>query len=204
MNRMWIAVFGVAILAVSAFSIYIDQGSERKSVSAAKQEAVFSMLAKRAALPDARFTDGDGRPMRLSDFRGKTILLNVWATWCAPCRKEMPALERLQAKLRGSAFEVVALSIDRGGATAVKSFYEELDIKDLRVYVDATAQAFSEFNAIGLPTTLLIDAQGREIGRKVGPAEWDSPEVVKVIEKYVEMPTVSATAEAAHGLPSKQ
>jgi thiol-disulfide isomerase/thioredoxin len=191
MNRMWIAVSGVAVLAVSAFSIYIDQGSERKNVSTAKQEAVFSMLAKRAALPDVRFTDGDGRSVRLSGFRGKTILLNIWATWCAPCRKEMPALERLQAKLGGPAFEVVALSIDRGGATAVKSFYEELGIKDLRVYVDATAQAPSEFNAIGLPTTLLIDAQGREIGRKVGPAEWDSPEVVRVIQKYLETPTAS-------------
>jgi thiol-disulfide isomerase/thioredoxin len=191
MIRMWIAVFGVAVLAVSAFSIYIDQGSERKNVSAAKQEAVFSVRGKHATLPDVSFTDGDGRPMRLSDFRGKTILLNVWATWCAPCREEMPALDRLQAKLGSPGFEVVALSIDRGGAVAVWGFYEKLGIQKLRIYVDATAQASSDLNAIGLPTTLLVNAEGREIGRKIGPAEWDSPEVVRVIQKYLETPTAS-------------
>lgn len=195
MNRVWIAALGAATLAISAISIYVDQRSpspDRNSVSAANQGEVFSLLGKRATLPDVSFVDGGGGPMRLSDFRGKTILLNVWATWCAPCRKEMPALDRLQAKLGGPGFEVLALSIDRDGAPAVKSFYEELDIKELRIYVDPTAQASSDLAAIGLPTTLLVDPQGREIGRKVGPAEWDSPEVVKVIQKYLETPVASA------------
>jgi len=197
MNRGWIAALGAAALVVSAFSIYIDQRSpspDRNSVSAATQGGVFSLLDKRAPLPDVSFVDGGGRPVRLSDFRGKTILLNIWATWCAPCRKEMPVLDRLQTKLGGPGFEVVALSIDRGGAVAVKSFYEELDIKELRIYVDATAQATSDLRAIGLPTTLLVDPQGREIGRKVGPAEWDSPEVVKLIRKYLETPAASASS----------
>ncbi|MGQ0749139.1 MAG: TlpA family protein disulfide reductase [Betaproteobacteria bacterium] len=188
MYRAWIAAFGVVALAVSAFSIYLAQRSPppgRESVSAVAEKGVFSVLAKPTTLPDVTFTDGEGRSMRLSNFRGKTILLNVWATWCAPCRKEMPALERLQARLGGPGFQVVAVSIDRGGAVAVKSFYEELAIEELRIYVDTTIQVSSNLNAIGLPTTLLIDAQGREIGRKVGPAEWDSPEVVKMIEKYL-------------------
>lgn len=195
MNRVWLAVFGAAALIVSALSIYLDQRSpspDRNSVSAAVQEGVFSLLDRRAVLPDVSFVEGEGRPMRLSDFRGKTILLNVWATWCPPCRREMPALDRLQAKLGGPGFEVVALSIDRGGAQAVKSFFEELNIRELRIYADPTTQASSDLSAIGLPTTLLIDPQGREIGRKVGPAEWDSPEVVKVIQKYLETPVASA------------
>jgi thiol-disulfide isomerase/thioredoxin len=198
MNRVWLAAFGAAVLIIAALNIYLEQGSsslERKNVSASRQGNVFSLLTKRAKLPDVAFVDGDGRATKLSDFRGKTILLNVWATWCAPCRKEMPALDRLQAKLGDAGFEVVALSIDRGGAWAVKSFYEELGIEGLRVYVDATARASSDLGAIGLPTTLLIDPQGREIGRKVGPAEWDSSDVVKAIRSYLETPEASASVQ---------
>lgn len=188
MNRRWIAALGVAVLFVSALGIYLDQRSPAPDRGSGKRESVFNISSPRAALPEVSFADGDGRPIRLSDFRDKTILLNIWATWCPPCRKEMPALERLQGMLGGPAFEVVALSIDAGGATAVKSFYEELDIRKLRVYVDPTTRASSELNVIGLPTTLLIDARGREIGRKIGPAEWDSPEVVKAIRKYLDAP----------------
>ncbi len=197
MNRVWLGALGAAVLVIAAINIYLEQGSsspEGKNLSASKQGALFTLQTKRAKLPDIAFVDGDGRPMRLSDFRGKTILLNIWATWCTPCRKEMPALDRLQAKLGGDRFEVVALSIDHGGASAVKRFYEELAIQKLRVYVDATTRASSDLGTIGVPTTLLVDPHGREIGRKVGPAEWDSPEVMKVIRKYLETPAAGASA----------
>src|SRR5712692_6731596 len=134
-----------------------------------------------------QFEDADGRPRSLTDFRGKVVLLNIWATWCVPCRKEMPTLDRLQAKLGGSDFQVVALSIDRGGVPVVKQFYEELGLKSLGIYVDQSGQAASVLGALGIPTTLLVDREGREIARKLGPAEWDSPDVIDVIRQHLRL-----------------
>ena len=97
------------------------------------------------------------------------VLLNLWATWCVPCRKEMPALDRVQARLGGPDFEVVAMSIDRKGLPAVQAFYAELGLKALAIHVDGSGGAASQLGALGLPTTLLVDAQGYEVGRAVGP-----------------------------------
>src|SRR3546814_2217971 len=104
------------------------------------------------------------------------ILLNIWATWCGPCREEMPTLDRLQARLGGPDFEVVALSIDRAGIAVVSEFYDEIRVQHLAEYIDESAKAAGQLNAVGLPTTLLIDREGQEIGRQVGPAEWDAHE----------------------------
>jgi thiol-disulfide isomerase/thioredoxin len=136
-------------------------------------------------IPDVRFTDGEGRPRTLADFRGKVVLLNVWAAWCVPCRKEMPTLDRLQAALGGGGFEVVALSIDRPGAEAVKTFYSEIGVQHLAVNVDASGEALSALAATGLPTTILIDAEA-ELGRLMGPAEWDAPDMVAFLKSVVE------------------
>ena len=135
--------------------------------------------------PEVRFTDGDDRPMALADFRGRIILLNLWATWCTPCREEMPTLDRLQGFLGGPDFEVVALSIDHDGVAAVRKFYQEIGIKHLRIYNDPTTEAATRLNVLGIPGTLLIDREGREIGRALGPAEWDAPEVVEAIRKHL-------------------
>jgi thiol-disulfide isomerase/thioredoxin len=137
-------------------------------------------------LPRVPFTDGGWRELTLEAFRGKVVLLNIWATWCVPCREEMPTLDRLQAKLGGPDFQVVALSIDQEGIFAVKKFYEELALESLDIYVDDSMRAPSLLGVIGIPATLLIDREGREIGRKLGPAEWDSEEVVTLIRRYVE------------------
>ncbi|WP_336174599.1 TlpA family protein disulfide reductase [Ensifer sp. MJa1] len=138
------------------------------------------------AVPDVRFSDGVGRPRALADFRGKVVLLNIWATWCLPCREEMPTLDRLQAALGGDRFEVVALSIDRGGVDAVKKFYAEIDIQHLAIHVDTSSQVGFAVATAGLPTTLLIDAEGRELGRLIGPAEWDAPDMVAFLKSVVE------------------
>ncbi len=135
-----------------------------------------------------KFIDGDLKAASLSDFRGKIVLLNIWATWCVPCRAEMPTLERLQQSLGGPEFEVVALSIDQEGVPVVKKFYQELGITRLRIFVDPTMRAPQELGAIGVPTTLLVDREGREIARYAGPAEWDSPEVVATIRSHIEGP----------------
>ncbi len=137
------------------------------------------------ALADVAFVDGDGKSRTLGDWKGRVVLLNLWATWCAPCRKEMPGLSRLQKEMGSPKFEVVALAVDRAGADAAAKFLASIDAKDLRLYVDATARTGTALKAVGMPTTLLIDPQGLEIGRLTGPAEWDSPEAKRLIQTYL-------------------
>lgn len=150
--------------------------------------AAFVWKKEPEALPEVKFTDGSGAPKTLADWQGKVVLLNLWATWCAPCRKEMPALERLQKELGSDRFEVVALSIDRGGVEASKKFLDQINVQALGVYVDQTARSSSALKAIGMPTTLLIDRSGRELGRLVGPAEWDSEDAKKLIAAVLKAP----------------
>ena len=149
-------------------------------------EFPFDLLDPPRPLPELRFVDGEGRPLTLADFRGKVILLNIWATWCIPCIAEMPTLDRLQAKLGGPDFQVIVLAIDIGGLPLVEKFYRALKLKALGIYVDKTARARVALGVAGIPTTLLIDRQGREIGRLAGPAEWDSKEAIKAIRRYLE------------------
>jgi thiol-disulfide isomerase/thioredoxin len=144
----------------------------------------FAIHPQSKALKEFKFVSGDLKAASLADFGGKVVLLNIWATWCGPCRVEMPTLDRLQAMLGGPDFEVLALSIDQGGVTVVKDFYEELGLKALRIFVDPSMTAPVALNALGVPTTLLISREGREIGRYTGPAEWDGPEVEALIRGY--------------------
>jgi thiol-disulfide isomerase/thioredoxin len=136
-------------------------------------------------VPELQFTDGEDNPRTLADFRGKVVLLNVWATWCLPCRKEMPTLDRLQASLGGPDFEVVALSIDRGGVEVVRKFYAEIGIQHLTIQIDTSGKAGFALATAGLPTTLLIDRQGQELGRLIGPAEWDAPDMVAFLKSII-------------------
>lgn len=138
------------------------------------------------ALPELRFLDNEEYMVSLADFRGRSVLLNIWATWCGPCREEMPSLDRLQARLGGADFVVVPLSIDLDGLAAVRAFYAELGLEQLGIYIDERHMAVPSLGIIGIPTTLLIDPQGREIARKAGPAEWDSPEAVAAIRRELD------------------
>jgi thiol-disulfide isomerase/thioredoxin len=137
--------------------------------------------ARPRELVDLRFSGGAGRPTSLAAFRGRVVLLNVWATWCPPCLEEMPTLDRLQAALGGPGFEVVALSIDHGGLPVVQAFFDRTSIKHLQPYMDTFGDAQSNLAVAGVPLTLLIDREGREIGRKLGPAVWDNPRMVQLI-----------------------
>jgi thiol-disulfide isomerase/thioredoxin len=145
-------------------------------------------LSQRLPLSGVRFQDGQGKELSLEDFRGRVVLLNLWATWCAPCRKEMPALDRLQMQLGGPGFEVVAVSIDRD-PELVREFFREHGIESLALYIDASGDITGTLRAIGIPTTLLVDREGREIWRMTGPAEWDAPPSVAAIHKHVEPAT---------------
>jgi len=136
-------------------------------------------------LPELRFTDVSGVATSLAAFRGRVVLLNIWATWCPPCREEMPTLDRLQAALGGPGFEVVALSIDEGGLSVVRAFLRRAAIQHLRPYVDGPGDALAMVSSAGVPLTLLIDRNGQEVSRKLGPAVWDHPEVLRVIRGLV-------------------
>jgi thiol-disulfide isomerase/thioredoxin len=161
----------------------------------------FSMHPEPRSLPEIRFENGEGEAMSLADFKGSLVLLNIWATWCAPCRREMPTLDRLQATLAGADFQVVALSLDRNGLPVVQEFYAELGLETLPIYVDESGAAQRALNVLGLPTTLLLDRDGNEVGRLLGPAEWDSPQMVGFFREYLKR---SAADEAREWSPLAQ
>lgn len=140
------------------------------------------------------FEDDQGRPRSLAEFRGKIVLLNIWATWCGPCRREMPSLDRLQGLLGGADFEVVALSIDRAGLDSVRKFYTDVGIRNLAIYIDSSGKAARELATIGVPATLLIARDGRELGRLVGPAEWDEHDIVQFLKRIIARKTGSVTS----------
>lgn len=144
--------------------------------------AAFLVSKDGAPVYDVAFRDEDGKERNLSDWRGRVVLLNLWATWCAPCRKEMPQLAELQRLYGGDDFEVVALSIDRKGAAASAKFLIEAGSANLKLYIDKSAEALEKLQARGLPATYLIDRQGNEIGRLIGPAEWASQDARDLIE----------------------
>jgi thiol-disulfide isomerase/thioredoxin len=144
--------------------------------------AAFVFRKAPEALPEIKFQDAEGKERTLADWRGKVVLLNLWATWCLPCRREMPSLDRLQSALGSDKFQVVALSVDRKGIEAAKKFLNETKVEKLGLYADATARASTDLRVVGLPATLLIDAEGREVGRLLGPAEWDSEEARRLIQ----------------------
>ena len=137
-------------------------------------------------LPDFTVRDAAGQERKLSDWRGRTVLLNLWATWCVPCRKEMPALDALEGKLGGPAFEVVTINIDTRDPDKPKAWLKEVGIEKLSYYADPVAKTFQDLKAVGrafgMPTTLLIDPQGCEIGTVAGPAEWASDDAIKLIQ----------------------
>jgi thiol-disulfide isomerase/thioredoxin len=197
-----ILVGGVAGIAVGLAGVYgIGRLAGNAAVEAACKPAVET--ARRLAplargevaavtvaktpktLPALAFKDGNGAEKTLADWRGRTILLNLWATWCVPCRKEMPALDALQGKLGGPGFEVVAVNIDTRDPEKPKAWLKEVGVNRLAYYADNSAKVFQDLKvvgkAFGMPTTLILDPNGCEIATLAGPAEWASDDAVKLI-----------------------
>lgn len=162
----------------------LPEGPGRNALSVG-QMAAFVFKKPGDPLPDFSFFDGNGNMRQLKDWRGRVVLLNLWATWCTPCRKEMPGLDRLQAALGSDRFEVVAVSADKSGVPGAKAFLDKIKVSKLKVYADPTVRIHAGLKAIGMPASLLIDGEGREIGRLVGPAEWDSPEAKSLIKAAI-------------------
>lgn len=134
------------------------------------------------AAPQTVFRDGDGNPVSLADFRGQGLVVNFWATWCAPCVAEMPALDRLNADLSDDGITVLAISEDRNPETVVPAFYERVGLETLGIYADEGMKLAREAAVSGLPTTLLINPAGDEVAAVLGPAEWDEPEIAEFLK----------------------
>src|SRR4051812_34735405 len=160
--------------------------AKRVAPHARGEVAALNVAAKPLQLPQLSFRDAQGQDRSIADFRGRTVLLNLWATWCVPCRKEMPALDALQAKLGSDNFEVVAINIDTRDAEKPKAWLRDVGINKLGYYADPTAKVFQDLKeagkAFGMPTTLLVDPQGCEIGTLAGPAEWASDDAMKLVQ----------------------
>ncbi len=146
----------------------------------------FTLLEEPAPAPQAELTGPDGAPLTLAAFEGRVVVLNFWATWCAPCIREMPSLDRLQTQLSAEGLSVVAVSEDRGGAKVVEPFLEKLGLANLEMYLDPKGEFAREFAVRGLPTTMLVDRRGRLIGGLEGPAEWDEEDAVALVRFYLD------------------
>jgi len=155
----------------------------------------FTLLDPPVPAPLETFAALGGTRVRLADFKGRVVLLNFWATWCAPCIREMPSLDRLQAALKDRDLAVLAVSIDRGGAKVIRPFAKRLGLEHLGLYHDDKGALFRAFGVTGLPTTFLIDPRGQIVGAYPGPAEWDGPEARALIEHYLRQPAGAAAVK---------
>lgn len=149
----------------------------------------FRILDEPQNLGKLEFKNKASKTGTIGNWKGRVVLLNLWATWCTPCREEMPALDRLQSELGGESFEVVPVSVDRGGTLRPKIFYRKNNIKALRLFVDSSSQIFKTLSkqnlAVGLPTTILIDKEGCAVGKLTGAAEWDSMDAKRLIRSIM-------------------
>lgn len=147
--------------------------------------AAFRVIEAAERFDELAFTAPDGRAVTIADFAGKAVLLNLWATWCGPCRAEMPALDRLQTEAGGDRFEVVAVNVDVRNEARARDFLDEIEVAGLDFYSDPSLGIFNSLkrrgHALGLPVTLLLDGEGCAIGAMEGPAEWDSPDAMALI-----------------------
>mgnify|MGYP001766239849 CR=1 FL=1 len=204
--HIYIVALGAA--AAVALVVYLNKGREGKETAGAPAACTVSLAAANRVAPLAKgqvaalsvrkapgladalsFRKPDGSPIRLADFRGRTVLLNLWATWCVPCRQEMPALDRLQAQAGSKDFEVVAVNIDTTRLDKPGAFLDEIGVRTLTRYSDPSADVFQVLKrsgkALGLPATVLIGPDGCEIGVMAGPAEWDSPDAMALVKAAV-------------------
>src|SRR3984957_5913010 len=200
-----IALVAIAIAAAGGLAVLYGKGASGKDEAAlcpnaaataerlsplAKGEVAALAVDKRPApAVEVSFQAPDGKKLKLADFRGRNVLLNLWATWCVPCRAEMPALDRLQAKMGGADFQVVAVNIDTSRLDRPKAFLAEAGVKNLSRYADSSADSFEALRvagkALGLPTSLLIGPDGCELAVMAGPAQWDSGDAAKLVTAMI-------------------
>jgi thiol-disulfide isomerase/thioredoxin len=207
-SRRLLIVASATATAVLLLALGIEYGSQIRPVGKAVQEPsstegsgsaastnllALSVFEQPRPVPEIRFQDDQGHNLTLANFRGRVVLLNLWATWCAPCRNEMPTIDLLQSRLGGKDFQVIALSIDRKGIEAVKDFHREVGVEKLAIYLDPSGKGTHDLDLAipGVPTTLLINREGGEVARKLGEAQWNSPELMSLVEKTIHAQSAS-------------
>jgi thiol-disulfide isomerase/thioredoxin len=198
--RAGLAALGLVVLLSGGYSFYVGQGAQAPDAAAVAggdtpdrvtRELATGTLAAFVVHPEPKpvaeitFLDAEQNALSLSQWKGRVVLVNLWATWCGPCRKEMPELAELQHLLGSEDFEVVAISVDRQGAEVARPFLETVGAEALTLYLDPSTKVLADFKAVGLPASILIDRSGREVGRMFGPAEWASPEALRLIETAI-------------------
>ncbi len=206
--RTGLILAGFAVLIAGAYAVYSINGNNsniqdsKNAAETATEEiaaapegltkalatgalSAFLIHKERRDIAELNFKDGEGNDLTLDNWKGKVVLVNLWATWCAPCRKEMPHFADLQKRFGGADFEVVAISVDRKGVEASGRFLVETKATDLNLYIDKTTKVLGKVRAVGLPTTILIDREGKEVGRLLGPAVWNGPDAVRLIKTAI-------------------
>ncbi|WP_282607445.1 TlpA disulfide reductase family protein [Pelagibius sp. Alg239-R121] len=187
-RRLAAALLGVAVFATGIATGFSTAAQNSEPPLAGDFGGNFTLFEPPIPAPPTAFSDASEGRTTLRDFKGEVVLVNFWATWCAPCVAEMPALNRLQAELAPQGFRIVAISQDRRGLDIVKPFYEKLDLDAMGIYLDPKGTASRQFEVRGLPTSLLVDRRNRIIGILQGPAEWDSPEAKALMQFYLDQP----------------
>ena len=189
---MRFAAVGALLYGLAALGANAAEGlsaEDRAALDALRQGEMAKLVLHDEARPPIQepFRDGAGAELRFANFAGKVVLLNLWATWCAPCRAEMPSIDRLAAEMAGDDLAVVALSTDRFGAERIQSFFDEIGVETLAIYQDKRSEVARAVGALGLPVTLILDREGREVARLTGDAEWDSPEARAFLSRLIEL-----------------
>ncbi len=183
MKRFWLLVLYIS-LALGANGAFADLAALKEMRQGDMKKLNFHSAAK--TVPEAAFEHQDGTAATLADFKGKVVVLNFWATWCAPCRKEMPMLSELQAELGGEAFEVVTLATGLNPPPAMKKFFSEIGVDNLPLHRDPKSQVARQMGVFGLPITVILDRQGQEIARLQGDADWNSDNARAIIQAVID------------------
>ncbi len=159
----------------------------------------FQPATRSSPVVDISWSSLSGKTVSLSDYKGKVVMLNYWATWCGPCMQELPSINRVQASMASDKFTVIAINIDRNGAQTAGPKARELGLKALDLFIDPKTLSARKLGIRGMPSTYLFDTQGRQIGKLEGGAEWDAPESVALINYFIEHPAFADTLPTEEG-----
>lgn len=191
-----LTLYGAAALVATpllAADLSADQVSALKEARTGDMKKLIFHKEPRPRL-EREFQTANGAAKSVSDFEGKVVLLNFWATWCPPCRKEMPYLDALQGEMGDDNFQVLALAMDRSSVGKIDEFYKSINVEHLKIYREPTLRIGTEAGVLGMPITILLDRQGREIARLQGEAKWDGPEAKAIIRQAIEALDAAASS----------
>ena len=180
----FVAIGVLSMIYVLGAAMLTPSSVDRSGFETSGDMEKFVIVSERPDFPKAAFMNDAEQPVQIGDFRGRVVLVNLWATWCAPCLVEMPALNRLQERLGGEDFDVIAISLDKN-ADKARQWLKDNEINNLAFYSDQRLTLHDDFGAAGLPTSYLIDPKGRLIGYLEGDAAWDAADAESLIEHFV-------------------